>query len=108
MMVEAKVRSLIDQTLNTGVEEHYLFKDQVFVAIFKCDQVLEDLIKIGVIELVDDDVPEQKIIPVLYPPPMAEGTVCVSAWKDNPNEHILFDAHGNEIPLSGFTKDQLK
>jgi len=100
MMVEAKVRSLKDQSLFTGVEELYLFQGQVFTAIFKNADVLEGLEKIGVLEIVDDDVPEQKEIPVLF-------SVSEIAEIEEP-PCILLDAHGNEIPLHEYSKEELR
>ena len=101
-MVEAKIRSLQDQSLYTGVEEYYLFQGQVLTAIFKNVDVLEGLEELGVLEIVEDDVPESKEIPVLYSFPESE----IEDMGDPPC--VLFDENGNEIPLCSFAKEELR
>lgn len=62
--IQKKVRSLKDQTLNTGVASYSLVKGEVFIGWFKNPGLLDSLINIGVLERVPDNEKVEKIIPV--------------------------------------------
>lgn len=87
-MVQVKVRSLVDTHLATGVKEYQISRGQVFTCELKNQQVLDELVRIGVLSLVDPDTPDQKPILVIYPEPeLVEAT-------------LLSDS-GEPLPLSG-------
>lgn len=75
---------MIDTHLNTGVAEYNVSQGQVFSCTVKCLEVLDNLIDLGVLEVVDEGTPERKKLPVFYP-------------DDTP----LLDSSGGVIPLSG-------
>lgn len=87
-MIEIKVKSLLDTTLNTGYKEYNVSKGQVFLCELKNQEVLNEMVKIGILEVVSPDTPDQKPLPVFLPDPEV---VKVT----------LFDREGNQIPLSG-------
>lgn len=85
-MVVRKVRSLVDTHLNTCVSEYNISIGQVFTCEFKSQLALDELVRIGVLELVDPETPEAKPFPVFYPSPVPSA---------------LFDENGVSLPLSG-------
>lgn len=87
-MLRVKVRSLVDTHLNTGVNEYNVSSGQVFTCELKCQEVLDDLIRIKILQLVDPNEPEAKPVPVFYPEPK-----CTEA--------VLLDESGRPLPLSG-------
>lgn len=87
-MLRVKVKSLIDTSLNTGTQEYNVSRGQVFTCELKCQEVLDDLVRIGVLELVDPNEPERKPLPVFFPPPkLVEASLC--------------SLSGEPLPLSG-------
>ena len=63
--VEAKVRSLKDQSLYTGVQHYELIKWEVFVGVFKNEQTIDAFEAIGILEVVDESVPVEKVFPII-------------------------------------------
>ena len=63
--IQAKARSIQDQSLNTGIEVLELVKNEVFSAVYKSELIFEELIKIGVIKEVSSKTAEAKNIPVV-------------------------------------------
>ena len=82
-IVEVKLKSLKDQTLNTGIEKVELVKDEIFRAKFKNQMCVDNLIALGgIVQTVPSIVALSKKIPVILPPV------------------ILHDVDGNYLPLT--------
>lgn len=90
--VEAKVRSLKDQSLWTGVHHYELIAGEVFVGVFKSVQTLQGFLDIGIIEGVDESVPCEKVFPVV---PLNESDPI-----------SLKTELGEELPLSDWIEDK--
>jgi hypothetical protein len=67
-MKTQKVRSLLDQTINTTIESRRLVEGEVATIRFKNEPQIEEYIAQGFIELVPNDMPEQKVIPIIGAP----------------------------------------
>ena len=90
--VEAKVRSLKDQTLYTGAEHYELIDGEVFVGVFKSEQTLEAFEDVGIVEVVDESIPVEKVFPV----------IPLGATQPT----YLETEHGEQLPLSGGLEDK--
>lgn len=89
--VECKVRSLKDQSLFTGAQRYELLEGEIFLGIFKNEHTVDALEDVGVIEVVDESVPEEKVFPVI---PLGASAPT-----------FLKTASGEELPLSGGLED---
>lgn len=80
----------MDTHLNTGVQEYNISVGQVFTCDLKCQEVLDDLIKIHVLSLADPSEPEVKPFPVFYPKPVYS---------------VLLSNTGEPLPLSNLNPE---
>jgi len=67
-MIEKKIRALADFQFKTPSGIQRLMKGEVIVRSFKNEDTLKAILRFGVIELVEDEVPEvqeEKLIPVI-------------------------------------------
>ena len=85
---EVKLKSLKDQTLNTGVETVELIEGEIFRAVFKNQMVVNNLIDVGVIAEVPSIVALTKEIPVV-----------------KPKIDTLFNELGETLPLSSESQE---
>ncbi|MFX0206316.1 MAG: hypothetical protein ACFFDT_10030 [Candidatus Hodarchaeota archaeon] len=77
--IKVKIQSLKDQTLNTGIASYNLVKGEIFVGVFRNEGDIRNLIRLGILQEVPEDVNVYKEIP-----------------------YILLDDFGKELPLSSF------
>jgi len=125
--VKARLCSLKDQTLITGVEVRDLIEGEIFEARFKSEAVIEGLIGIHVIKRVPPDAGICKNIPVILlnkkePPvisvnrieekipvieikkvvPVIPKVLLPKVDYSEVSIPVLRDENGNELPLSSF------
>ncbi len=86
-MLRVKVRSLVDTHLNTGVHEYNISAGQVFTCDLKCQEHLDEFVRMAIFEVVDPAEPEVKPLQVFYPDP-------------SPVEAVLLSEAGEPLPLS--------
>ena len=87
-IVEVKLKSLIDQTLNTGIVSIELVKDEIFRTKFKNQMCVDNLIALGgIVETVPSIVALSKHIPVILPP------------------IVLYDEEGHPLPLTSVVSE---
>lgn len=64
-MIKAKIKSMIDQTLVTGMESKLLVAGEVTTIQFANQREIDSYVKIGSISIVNQSVNESKNIPVI-------------------------------------------
>lgn len=87
-MIEMKIKSLKDQSLNTSCGKYMLVEGEVKVVTFKDMTEFKAYLGFDVFMPVPDGTPESKSIPVVLPVPMKDGLPLA-----------LHDGE-NELPLS--------
>jgi hypothetical protein len=64
-MIKQKVKSLLDQTLNSGVKIYTLTKGEVFTGEFKSRLVLDEFVRLNLLCIVPDYFLTKKEIPII-------------------------------------------
>ena len=97
-MIEMKIRSLKDQSLNTSCGKYMLVEGEVRIVTFKSLVEFEAYMDCGIFLPVSDDVPENKCIPVVLPASLTlnDGKIELPLSND-PDMVLIEDEPGVKI-----------